>query len=186
MKANMSIVQRHDRGMGCGCGSAANGASGARTVSACLERDHLEIDTVLNAVDSFTRNGDFPAAQTAFLDFRCRLDAHIDAEEEILFPVYEQLSACDQPTHVMLGEHADIRRLMATIAKRLDSPGASPPIEALGALARLLNVHNTKEERILYRELDAALAIDWQRTALVARLEERLVRGQAGSNHDSV
>jgi iron-sulfur cluster repair protein YtfE (RIC family) len=178
MKANMSIVQRHDRSIGCGC--AANGASSARTVGACLERDHREIDAVLKAVESFIDKGDFTATQTAFSEFRRRLDAHIDTEEEILFPVYEQLSACDAPTHVMLGEHADIRRLMATIANRLHSPGASPPVEELGALARLLNVHNTKEERILYPESDAAFELDWQRAALVARIEERLVRGRAG------
>jgi hemerythrin-like domain-containing protein len=158
---------------------SSRGAPRARTVSACLEHDHRELDAMLNGVESLVRAHDFPAAQRVFADFERRLDGHISAEEEILFPIYEQLSASDGPTNVMLGEHADIRRSMASVAASLRQSNASGSSEAILRLARLLGVHNVKEERVLYPGTDAALEVDAEREALVARIEEHLERAGA-------
>jgi hemerythrin superfamily protein len=174
----MAIVEQTYRGADCACKGTrvGNGVARVRSVSARLERDHREIDAILNDVGSLARAGDFTAAQNTFANFRRRLDGHIDAEEEILFPVYEQLSTCDAPTHVLLGEHADIRRLMAIVAAALQKQDILEPIQAVLNLTRLLNTHNAEEERVLYPDTDAALELDMEREALVARIDEHLER----------
>jgi hemerythrin-like domain-containing protein len=170
----MSSIQAKNHEVGCTCqGTAPRGRATGVTVSAYLERDHREIDTILSDVESLVRRGD-SAAGPLFSRFRKRLERHIGAEEEILFPVYEQLSASDGPTRVMLGEHAEIRRLMATLADGFERPNFTQVIDALSKLARVLSEHNVKEELVLYPGTDAALERDIERDSLVARLREHL------------
>ncbi len=173
----MSSVAAKNHEFGCAChGNTTTGRQTDVTVSACLERDHHEIDAILNDVESLVRRGEPSAAAQLFGSFRTRLQRHIEAEEEILFPLYEQLSDHDGPTRVMLGEHAEIRRLMATIAEGFQRPDITQLLEAIRKLARALSVHNMKEERVLYPGTDDALSLDAEREALVARLREHLAQ----------
>ncbi|HEX5100832.1 MAG TPA: hemerythrin domain-containing protein [Polyangiaceae bacterium] len=172
-----TIGQRtHETGHAQPASAGVSSTPGARTVSECLERDHRRLDASLNQAAALAREGDFATAQRTFASFRTGLDKHIDAEEEILFPVYEQRCAGDGPTNVMLGEHANIRRLMAAVAEHLGKSDGHEAGQQLLALARALSAHNFKEERVIYPETDAALELDVDRVALVARIEEHLGR----------
>ena len=176
----MSILEQQNCGGHCACRGTATAAGGGhpRTLTARLERDHREIDAILAEVESLARAGEFTPARQAFATFRRRLDGHIEAEEEILFPVYEQLSACEGLTSVMLGEHANLRRLTGTITQSLETADVSASVQAILALARLLAAHNKKEERFLYPDSDAAFELDAERDVLVARIEERLAHAR--------
>jgi len=102
-EGTMSSVVAKNHEFGCAChGNTMVGQTDV-TVSACLERDHREIDAILNDVESLVRRGEPSGAEQLFGSFRGRLQRHIEAEEEILFPIYEQLSDNDGPTRVMLG-----------------------------------------------------------------------------------
>lgn len=151
----------------------------ARTVADCLERDHRSIDAALTDAEALLREGDYIGAEQIFSRFRSLLDAHIDAEEEVLFPAFEQLTACNGPTSVMRGEHIDIRRLMTAISEILATSEGVRALSLILELARVLGMHNVKEERVLYPRTDAALESDRDREALVSRLEERLTRVEA-------
>src|SRR6185312_13116950 len=83
--------------------------------------------------------------------FRHTMDAHFAAEEERLFPAFEQVTGTSAgPTAVMRAEHESMRALMnymggAVIARDFIGYGE----EAL-LLHELLTQHSVKEEHILY------------------------------------
>lgn len=131
---------------------------------------------MLNEVGVLAQNGEFAAAQRALAKFKGRLGVHIDAEEEILFPVYDQFSVGEGLTNVMLGEHAVIRRLLSSLSDNLQTEDVSMSLQTALALARVLEAHNAKEERFLYPDSDAAFEVEAERDALIDRIEERLDR----------
>jgi iron-sulfur cluster repair protein YtfE (RIC family) len=139
-------------------------------VGAYLENDHRVIDAILKGVEGLILERNVPAAAEAFRAFRRRLDSHIAAEEMVLFPVFEEVTACNGPTSVMRSEHADIQRLMAAIRVSLEGPEHCDPVLLIQELARTLGSHNAKEERILYPKTDAGLS-SVQRDELVSRIE---------------
>ncbi len=148
-------------------------ADSARTVSACLTHDHRVIDGILGDVEALVRERNLAAAAEAFVLLQTRLNSHIDLEEGVLFPVFEEVTACNGPTSVMRGEHADFRRLMTAVNASLQTPQHDEPLQLVLELARTLGSHNVKEERILYPKTDAGLS-DAARSELVARIEALL------------
>jgi iron-sulfur cluster repair protein YtfE (RIC family) len=139
-------------------------------VGACLESDHRAIDLILGDVEALISEGELGLAAATFRDFQKRLDRHIAAEELVLFPVFEQVTACNGPTSVMRSEHADFGRLMKEIRGLLEAEQPRDPLRLVQELARTLGSHNVKEERVLYPRTDEGLD-ELQRDDLVARLE---------------
>ena len=92
-----------------------------------LEADHREIDELLEKGAA----GDI-AALTAF---KKRLTAHMDAEEQILFPALAGTPLAT-PFRMMTKEHDLLRELLAD--------------DDLQALPTCLGSHNNKEERVIY------------------------------------
>ena len=124
------------------------------SVTQLLGLDHRRLDAILAAAKQSLRAGDIAPGFARFSEFRDGLERHIAAEEEVLFPVFESLTAGAQggPTHVMRLEHSEIRRLMAEIASALERcDGHATPVAALTAR---IYAHNGKEERILYPAMD--------------------------------
>ena len=105
-----------------------------------------------------TGSGKTLAAFLTALDdlFREGLERHIEVEEQVLFPVFEELSGAAHggPTAVMRAEHTDLRKLMAEVAGVLEMGGAEGLTTPLAALTARIYAHNGKEERILYPMTD--------------------------------
>lgn len=146
---------------------------GASTVSDHLERDHKRLDAIVARVQELLAAGSFPDASERFAEFTCGLGRHIDAEEQVLFPAFEELTGMTSggPTFVMRGEHVEIRRLMDAATGALRGADAAEAEETLHGLVAILGTHNMKEERMLYPMADRAAGSDSARSDLVKRIQ---------------
>jgi hemerythrin-like domain-containing protein len=144
----------------------------ARTVTGYLQTDHERLHAIAAEVNRLAGAGSLDAARARFADFVSGLKRHIDVEERLLFPTFEERTGMTGgPTAVMRVEHADIRECMARVTAALmgkDAPGAR---RALDDLASFLATHNLKEERVLYPTTDRVLETPEALEALVARME---------------
>ena len=154
---------------GSGAVRTSQEARGNPTVSALLENDHREIDALFSLVEGLIAAGNCAAAAESFRIFQKRLDAHIAAEEFVLFPAFEKATARTGPTRVMRSEHGEFRRLMVAIRAALEGRSARDPLELVQELGRSLRIHNVKEERVLYPQMDVNLD-GGQLAALVTRI----------------
>lgn len=126
------------------------------TVSVFMSRDHDRLDVIFAEAG---QAGDASAAGARFGEFDRDLRRHIEWEEEILFPVFEERTGMvdSGPTAVMRMEHDQIARLLDAIALRISEGDASGLLEDLAAVLR---AHNTKEEMILYPWMDEQLSAE--------------------------
>jgi iron-sulfur cluster repair protein YtfE (RIC family) len=148
-------------------------------VSACLEHDHRLLDAILTDVEAFVQDRALDVAAEYFSMFRGRLEAHIEAEEALLFPQFESGCSCHGPTSVMRREHAEIRRLLQALALALSRAEKNSEVPGqLAELTHLLDSHNVKEERVLYPEIDARLRTSGELNDLLIRLEAFLTQAR--------
>lgn len=147
-------------------------AEGARGVTEFLEGDHRRLDAILPDVECLLAAGSFADAGARFAEFTCGLGRHIDVEEQVLFPAFEEMTGMHGgPTMVMRSEHVGIRRHMSEAAGALQAADAAAAGAALRELADALATHNVKEERMLYPMADQAAGSDRARDELVRRLQ---------------
>lgn len=146
---------------------------GARRVTEYLQGDHERLDAIASEVQTLVGMRSFPEARARFAEFVCGLGRHIELEEQIVFPAFEQMTGMtgDGPTFVMRGEHVEIRGLMDEVAGALDAANAANTTGFLRSLAESLAAHNMKEERVLYPMTDQAAGSDRARDELVKRLQ---------------
>jgi regulator of cell morphogenesis and NO signaling len=128
----------------------------APLLSTLLEREHDEIDGGIEAyADGLASGSSDPAP---LLRAMAALRRHIYLEEEFVFPPL-RAAGMAMPIFVMLREHGTIWDAMAALDEQLASE-ADPA--ALGSACRellaLLEVHNAKEEPIIYPRADAELS----------------------------
>ncbi len=143
-----------------------------RTVTEYLEGDHRRLDAILPGVERLVSQGAYGDAATRFAEFAGGLDRHIEAEERVLFPEFEaRTGMCAGPTAVMRSEHVDIRHGMRRVSEAIAAREPAAVGEALGSLARILGLHNMKEERMLYPMTDQVVGDDAARADLVRRLQ---------------
>jgi iron-sulfur cluster repair protein YtfE (RIC family) len=143
-----------------------------RNVSEYLGADHDRLDALLQQSAGLAERGVFEEAAQTFAEFRTGLGRHIDAEEGILFPAFEELTGMEGgPVSVMRREHVVIRGLLAETAVAIKSADAAATARTLGWLRNALEVHNLKEEQMLYPMTDAAAGDEQVRDRLVSRLQ---------------
>jgi len=127
------------------------------TITEYLSVDHRRLDAIVLEVESRVRAGALTEAAASFARFVQGLDGHIRAEEEVLFPAFEEVTGMvSGPTTVMRTEHAEMRRLLSEVSSALGGNEAAAALSALQALTGLLSDHNMKEESILYPMTDRA------------------------------
>lgn len=137
------------------------------SIAEFMSRDHDRLDSVFS---EFQRDPEGEKAQELFTQFESGLRAHIDWEEEILFPPFEEKTGMRDsgPTAVMRMEHRQIKQLLETIRGRIGNSGVAEPAKGL---VEVLTAHNQKEESILYPWLDQSLQ-ETERDALLGRIKE--------------
>ena len=147
---------------------------GPRSVTAYLQADHERLDAIALEVDRLAVGGSFAEARRRFGEFVCGLGWHIDVEEQVLFPAFEEKTGMTRgPTTVMRAEHVEIREGMRRVTAALDAGDAAAAKASLGELTALLGAHNMKEERMLYPMTDRAMGSAEAQEALVRRIESR-------------
>ena len=115
------------------------------SLSAALEREHREIDA---GIEAFLRSADPACLRSALAALR----RHIYLEEEFLFPPLRD-GGLMGPIFVMLREHGELWDVLVEIEARL---AAGKPVadSACRDLLDRLAAHNSKEEPIVYPEID--------------------------------
>lgn len=147
--------------------------AGPRNVTEYLEADHARLDALVEATQQLAAAGSFDEARARFSELVCGLGRHIDVEEQVLFPTFEQITGMKDrgPTFVMRSEHVEIRRGMDAVVDALEQRDASLAEQTLGALTQTLAGHNVKEERMLYPMADRAVGDERAQDELVKRLQ---------------
>lgn len=140
-----------------------------KSILELMNRDHQYCEQLFAQAKSAVGQADFAAAQAAFASFRTTLERHINAEEHILFPAFEDRTGERLgPTEVMRQEHQMVHALFDKMAAALAQRQVQQYLHLSDTLLALLQQHNIKEESVLYPMMDQNLADD--RDALLARL----------------
>ena len=132
--------------------------------------DHRRCDDFFVAVERSLAQAAWADADAAFGQLRDAMLNHFDAEEEILFPVFEAHTGMSMgPTRVMRSEHDQMRDLLVAAKAALDESDADDYSGTAETLLIMMQQHNMKEENILYPMCDQQLST--QLASLLAKLE---------------
>ncbi len=135
-------------------GTMEESMSELNTITAWYAEDHDRLDGLFKTFQTSKRS-DFVKANEAYRKFQVGLQQHILWEEELLFPMWEEKTGMteDGPTPMMRFEHEQIKQLLDTIHRKVESQDLNSDQEEQ-ALLNLLGSHNQKEERALYPAID--------------------------------
>ena len=117
-----------------------------------LVRQHRDCDQALEDLEAcLPNNPDWEVAVGAFARLDAALQGNFSAEEDRLFPAFEQAagSACG-PTAMMRHEHGEVRALLENAREWLQLRDANALAAELDTLVVLLQQHNLKEENVLF------------------------------------
>lgn len=126
------------------------------TVTSYMEQDHDLIDGIAERALAAAEARDFDALRREATEFLARLRHHIDVEENVLFPVFEQRTGmvAAGPSRQMRVEHELMQPLLAQMEQAVagnDSVGFQLSVKAL---FDILKPHNMKEEQMMYPMID--------------------------------
>lgn len=123
-----------------------------------LPEHHRLCDDAFVAAENAVGRGDWAAAKPALERFQAQMHAHFDAEENVLFPEFEEITGMTQgPTQMMRYEHEQMRALLEQLDGACSTRDADGYAGAAETLLMLMQQHNIKEENILYPMCDRAL-----------------------------
>lgn len=129
------------------------------TISQYLEADHHRCDAQLALAETSAHKREWLAARTAFGEFDAALRHHLDMEEKVLFPAFEQTPGTPPgPTGMMRSEHRQILEITDSMKEALLADDADEFAACADVLHILMGQHNMKEESILYPMADRFLA----------------------------
>lgn len=122
----------------------------SQSPSQLLERQHRQIDEGIEAAAQGTGTIEALAASLALLR------QHLYLEEEVLFPPLEEAHAgLAMSIFVMQREHGQMWPLLESLEAACKTGSAIEPLQDdCSELLTLLQMHNPKEERILYTMAD--------------------------------
>ncbi len=136
-----------------------------RDVTDYLQEDHRRLDHIFNSFQEAFKEDRWDDALAHFKEFDLGLRRHIQAEEEVLFPLFEEKTGMVDagPTFVMRMEHTDIRDFLEKIMNATEAEDREAAARATDMLVNTLADHNMKEEQILYPESDSFLTPEERR-----------------------
>ena len=119
-------------------------------IDALVSQHHL-CDSFFADAESAIQTHDWETAQTKWSLFVEELLKHLDREEQILFPAFEQATGMTQgPTTVMRYEHQEMRQLLSDLQAAISQHDAVSFLGLSETLLVLMQQHNLKEENVLY------------------------------------
>ncbi|MHB8253027.1 MAG: hemerythrin domain-containing protein [Acidiferrobacter sp.] len=125
------------------------------TLSSFLSAQHRELNHLLETTDNACGT---PEAPHALARFRESMERHLDLEERLLFPPFEERAGYGGPLLVMRHEHDDIRALLSQAHDSLAAQDRKGCSQVLDTLTVLVQQHHLKEENVLYPMSDNLLA----------------------------
>ena len=143
-----------------------------------MSDNHHHCDELFATAEQAVESEQWPQATAAHQGFIDAMERHLQAEEELLFPAFEEASGMSEgPTSVMRHEHVQMRALFAQMGEALAAQSSEEYLGASETLLIMMQQHNAKEEQILYPMLDQMLAP--QIDSLMPQLESRVSSGGA-------
>jgi iron-sulfur cluster repair protein YtfE (RIC family) len=122
--------------------------------------DHRACDELWAAVEAAADDGH--GVEAAFDAFDAAMRRHMDMEERVLFPAFEEATGMTMgPTRVMRAEHDQMRGLLS----QMKGADADSMLDHGDTLLMLIQQHNVKEEGMLYPMCDARLGSVWPEVA---------------------
>lgn len=126
-----------------------------------LTHDHRQCDEQLGALRRAAGGAVWATADSCLAALQHDVLAHFAAEEEVLFPAFEERTGMSSgPTRVMRLEHDEARLLLGDLAAAVAERDADGVRGYGEALLILLQQHNMKEEHILYPAAHQAAGIE--------------------------
>jgi hemerythrin-like domain-containing protein len=123
-----------------------------------LPDHHRHCDDLFVAAENAVQRRDWALAEREFAHFRAQMDAHFVAEEETLFPAFEDATGSrGGPTEMMRYEHDQMRDLLGQLDAACKARDGKTYAGVSETLLTLMQQHNMKEEHILYPMCDRAL-----------------------------
>lgn len=133
------------------------------SIQEALVHDHQACDAIFAETEVAVGRGDLTAARAEFARFRDAMERHLHAEEDVVFPAFEDKTGMRSgPTEVMRGEHGMMRDLFGKMDAALAQQQAQQYLGLAETLLILLQQHNIKEENVLYPMIDQALGSERQ------------------------
>lgn len=145
------------------------------TITHDLEVEHRDLAKVANDLRAFIAEARFLEAGAIAADFAFRLDRHIDAEERVLFPVFDAATGeSGGPSAVLRCEHCAIRKMLTALRQAIARARSDEADALLECLLDVLASHNDIEEKVLYPICDRAVRDEAVREVLLHRIAECL------------
>ena len=119
-----------------------------------MTRHHKECDAVLTRADEAAAAADWAAVERHAGTFLREIERHIEAEETLLFPAFEERTgmADGGPTATMRMEHEQMRLLLVQLEAACGAHDADAYAGAAETLLILMQQHNMKIGRASCRE----------------------------------
>ncbi|MBX3590424.1 MAG: hemerythrin domain-containing protein [Burkholderiaceae bacterium] len=142
------------------------------SITAWMQQDHVLIDGILERATAAAQAGDFAALEREAALFLQRLERHIDMEENLLFPAFEERTGMTAagPSVQMRAEHEQMQGIFLQMRAAVAAKDGAGYRRASQALLEVLVPHNLKEEQMMYPMLDDAMGAD--ASALLADVKE--------------
>jgi hemerythrin-like domain-containing protein len=120
---------------------------------------HRHCDHFFSEAEQLVNQQQWDDALTAWKQFCDELTCHLSAEEQVLFPAFEQATGMTQgPTQVMRMEHQQMRELVTQLNEAIAAHNKDLFLGLAETLMILMQQHNMKEEMMLYPMSDQHLA----------------------------
>jgi len=127
-------------------------------ISIYLTEDHRHCDMLLAQAEELVVEKKFKAAIDAIEEFSKAMFHHLEREELILFPAFEERTGMTEgPTQMMRMEHNQMRQLIEQLNKAIIAEDERKFFGLSETLLIFVQQHNSKEEQMLYQMADKHL-----------------------------
>jgi len=127
-------------------------------ISIYLTEDHRHCDMLLAQAEELVSEKKFKEAISAVGEFSKAMMNHLEREELILFPAFEERTGMvDGPTQVMRMEHEQMRQLVKQLGEAAATENEKKFFGLSETLLIFVQQHNAKEEQMLYQMADKHL-----------------------------
>lgn len=132
------------------------------SITAFMQQDHVLIDGILERATAAAQAGDLAVLEREATLFLQRLERHIDMEENLLFPAFEERTGMTAagPSAQMRAEHEQMQGIFLQMRAAVAAKDAAGYRRASQALLEVLVPHNLKEEQMMYPMLDDAMGAE--------------------------
>lgn len=142
-------------------------------ISDYMQKDHVEIDAIADRAVAAAGSGDGATMAREGAQFLARLLVHIDMEEKLLFPAFEERTGMTSggPSVQMRQEHEQMQPILEQMKAAVAANDNAGYQRAAQALSEILMPHNVKEEQMMYPMLDDTVT-GADATALLAEVRK--------------